>query len=221
MESPISDEEYYFDKEDYSIDYYQYPSERLLVKVVYFNEYEPYLRYTCSVGLLTLHDKQEICEKIGFDTDGMLEGVLEEESLGRFEIVESNDRGGFDFLEARRAFENGTGKIIDAMNEIKRIAQVIRDLRQDVVSPIEDSCDTEQKDTSKDKKNTHSKPACEKRDARIYELKQEGKSWADICDTIAREFNDPMDEGAATQALKRYCERHLLDQPKGKRGRKS
>lgn len=60
-----------------------------------------------------------------------------------------------------------------------------------------------------------------KRDARIYELKAQKKSLGEICNVINKEFNDPMDEKSISAALRRHCERHELQYPYGKPGRKS
>jgi hypothetical protein len=132
--SDLPDEEYYDNEKEYSLQYTRYVSQNLFVKVVYCKDevVQPYLLYTCSLGQLTACDVQEqLCPKIGFDDDGTLDEVLEEGELGCFDIIASDDHGvGFDYVESVRAFENGTGKIIDAMNEIKRIAKVIRDVKQ-------------------------------------------------------------------------------------------
>ena len=130
----IETDEYYCNEKEYSLQYTRYGAETLLVKVVDFNQnfFAPYLVYLCSLGLLTGEEVfEELCKRIGFNDDGTLDGVLEDGELGCFDIVESDDHNKYvDSLEAVRAFENGTGKIIDTMNEIKRIAKVIREVRQ-------------------------------------------------------------------------------------------
>jgi len=61
----------------------------------------------------------------------------------------------------------------------------------------------------------------DKRDARILELRQEGKSFREVADVINREFpKELVDEISARLALKRYCARSKNQYPYGPRGRK-
>ena len=126
-------EEYLDTEREYCITYHLYfCQDHGLFQVVDFHEYdvESYLRYVCRLGLLSGSDIENLYEKNGWNDDGSIDGVLTATELGRLDIIEYNNNVDFDFLEAVRAFENGTGKIIDAMNETKRIAQVIREVRQ-------------------------------------------------------------------------------------------
>jgi len=64
--------------------------------------------------------------------------------------------------------------------------------------------------------------ANEKRDRFIYEQRKAGMPFAKICDQINKDFpGELVEEKSASEALKRYCDRHKIDYPYGKRGRKS
>ncbi|MDR0329050.1 MAG: hypothetical protein LBI05_12230, partial [Planctomycetaceae bacterium] len=61
-------------------------------------------------------------------------------------------------------------------------------------------------------------PANAKRDARIFELRLEGKSFAEVCVAINEEFPEEfLDDGSAQAALRRYCDRNQINYPHGKR----
>ena len=66
-----------------------------------------------------------------------------------------------------------------------------------------------------------SEPANAKRDARILELRKEGKPFKDVCDIVNKEFNDMLSEKDAEIALTRHCKRNNIEYPYGKRGRRS
>jgi hypothetical protein len=64
--------------------------------------------------------------------------------------------------------------------------------------------------------------ANEKRDRFIYEQRKKGIPFAKICNLVSKTFQDEsIDEKAAGEALRRYCDRLGIDFPYGKRGRKS
>jgi len=64
-------------------------------------------------------------------------------------------------------------------------------------------------------------PANAIRDACIYDLRMVGKSFAEVCEAINKDFpGEFLDEKAATEALRRYCERNHINYPYGKRRRK-
>jgi hypothetical protein len=67
-----------------------------------------------------------------------------------------------------------------------------------------------------------SEPYNAERDACILLLRQDGKSFEEVCKKINEEFpSENLEQNAAAEALKRYCKRNNIKYPRGKRGRKS
>ena len=133
-----------------------------------------------------------------------------------------------------RTMEYGEKALEQRANEMKPVMDVLERIagntnpdkiinRLDSPIPIFKSPNSVTKRATKENgARQPSEPANAVRDACIYDLRKEGKTFSEVCDIINAQFeNENLDEKAATEALKRYCERKNISYPYGKRGRKS